>query len=171
MNGLSRMVQWTSAIERCFSFSPSVSLPHTQFRLRCVCASEEISPNLSSFFGALNYRDQRFLITKTHRGTQLGGVRSTSHAAKYRVGVGFELLLAIRSNFEDIFVFLSFHNFTRTLHPISPKFLSTLHCCRENFNPGAWYDFLLHWRLIFLSLFLLFLLGREIAHKQDVSLH
>jgi hypothetical protein len=49
-----------------------------------------------------------FLITKTHLGTQLGGVLSTSQAAKYLVGVGLEFD-DIRSNFDIFFSASSLH--------------------------------------------------------------
>jgi hypothetical protein len=54
-------------------------------------------------FALLNYQFVcQSLITETYLGTQFGAVRSTSQAAKYRVGVGLLPLLLIFSNF-DIF--------------------------------------------------------------------
>lgn len=116
----SRMVQWTSSAIETIHISPHL----TSSASVCWCSRFRKYFSFSPLLIIAISLSYRFLITKTHLGTQFGGVRSTSQAAKYLVGVGFELL-PIRSNFEDIFVF--FLSFNRALIEISPKILLRNH--------------------------------------------
>lgn len=101
MNGL-QMVQRTNWDHLCLSHPVAIVLVRKNF------ANLFFSPLL--YIASLSFF--HFLITETHLGTQFGGVRSTSHAAKYRVGVGLEFD-DIRSNLDilSFFLYLLFWHF------------------------------------------------------------
>jgi hypothetical protein len=71
-----------------------------------------------------------FFITETHLGTQFGGVLSTSQAAKYLVGVGFEFD-DIRSNFDIFLLFLCFFEMSKGALALDSR--QTIVQCHNNY--------------------------------------